>query len=73
VREELEWDPDLDATDIAVSVKKAWITLAGFARSYARQVRPRPRQNAWLACPGSRMMSKLAYPAWMNDWSQSRA
>jgi hypothetical protein len=22
-------DPDLDATDIAVSVKKAWITLAG--------------------------------------------
>src|SRR5258705_7346113 len=34
VREELEWDPDLDASDIAVSVKKGVATLAGFVRSY---------------------------------------
>jgi osmotically-inducible protein OsmY len=34
VREELEWDPDLDAEDIAVSVKKGVLTLAGFTRSY---------------------------------------
>jgi osmotically-inducible protein OsmY len=26
VKEELQWDPDLDATDIAVSVKKGVVT-----------------------------------------------
>jgi osmotically-inducible protein OsmY len=34
VKEELEWDPDLDATDIAVSVKNGVVTLTGFVRSY---------------------------------------
>jgi osmotically-inducible protein OsmY len=34
VKEELEWHPDLDATDIAVSVKKGVVTLAGFVKSY---------------------------------------
>src|SRR6202035_3944286 len=34
VREELKWDPDLDAEDIAVSVKKGVVTLAGFTHSY---------------------------------------
>jgi osmotically-inducible protein OsmY len=34
VREELEWDPDLDATDIAVSVKNGVVTLTGFVKSY---------------------------------------
>ena len=34
VRDELKWDPDLDATDIAVSVKNGVVTLAGFTRSY---------------------------------------
>jgi osmotically-inducible protein OsmY len=34
VREELQWDPDLDATDIAVSAKDGVVTLAGFVRSY---------------------------------------
>ena len=34
VREELEWDPDLDASDIAISVKNGVVTLTGFARSY---------------------------------------
>jgi osmotically-inducible protein OsmY len=34
VREELEWDPDLDATDIAVSVKQGVVALAGFVKSY---------------------------------------
>jgi osmotically-inducible protein OsmY len=34
VREELQWDPDLDATNIAVSVKDGVVTLAGFVRSY---------------------------------------
>jgi osmotically-inducible protein OsmY len=35
VREELEWDPDLDATDIAVSIKKGVVTLTGFVHSFA--------------------------------------
>src|SRR4051812_9588035 len=34
VKEELQWDPDLDASDIAVSVKKGVVTLAGFVKSY---------------------------------------
>jgi osmotically-inducible protein OsmY len=34
VKEELQWDPDLDSTDIAISVKKGVVTLAGFVRSY---------------------------------------
>jgi osmotically-inducible protein OsmY len=34
VRDELKWDPDLDASDIAVSVKDGVVTLAGFTKSY---------------------------------------
>jgi osmotically-inducible protein OsmY len=34
VKEELQWDPDLDATDIAVAVKNGVVTLAGFVKSY---------------------------------------
>jgi osmotically-inducible protein OsmY len=34
VREELQWEPDLNAEDIAVSVKDGVVTLAGFTRSY---------------------------------------
>ncbi len=35
VEDELRWDPDLDATDIAVTVKSGVVTLAGFAHSYS--------------------------------------
>lgn len=38
VEEELEWDPDIDATDIAVAVKGGVVTLTGFARSYNDKV-----------------------------------
>jgi osmotically-inducible protein OsmY len=34
VKEELKWDPNLDATDIAASVGKGVVTLAGFVKSY---------------------------------------
>lgn len=34
VKAELEWDPDLDATDIAVKVKSGVVELSGFVRSY---------------------------------------
>ena len=34
VKDELSWNPDLDATDIAVSVKSGVVTLTGFVKSY---------------------------------------
>ncbi len=37
VEDELRWDPDIDATDIAVNVKSGVVTLAGFVRSYMQK------------------------------------
>jgi osmotically-inducible protein OsmY len=37
VEQELQYDPDIRATDIAVSVKDGVVTLAGFVRSYAQK------------------------------------
>lgn len=37
VEDELRWDPDINATDIAVAVKDGVITLAGFVRSYGQK------------------------------------
>jgi osmotically-inducible protein OsmY len=37
VEDELRWDPDIDATDIAVSVNNGVVTLSGFVRSYAQK------------------------------------
>lgn len=34
VEAELKWDPDIDATDIAVSAKSGVVTLAGYVPSY---------------------------------------
>lgn len=35
VREELKWDPDLNAEDIAITVKDGVVTLAGFTKRYS--------------------------------------
>ncbi|RJF78701.1 BON domain-containing protein [Rhodopseudomonas palustris] len=35
VRDELKWDPHVDDSDIAISVKDGVVTLAGFTHSYA--------------------------------------
>lgn len=37
VEEELRWDPDVNATDIAVAVKDGVVTLSGFVRSYSER------------------------------------
>ncbi len=37
VEDELRWDPDIDATDIAVAVNNGVVTLGGFVRSYAQK------------------------------------
>jgi osmotically-inducible protein OsmY len=38
VEEELQWDPEIDATDIAVSVKNGVVSLTGYSHSYADKV-----------------------------------
>jgi osmotically-inducible protein OsmY len=37
VENELRWDPDIDATDIGVSVHNGVVTLTGFVRSYMQK------------------------------------
>jgi len=37
VEAELKWDPDIDATDIAVAVKGGVVTLTGFVHSYTHK------------------------------------
>jgi osmotically-inducible protein OsmY len=37
VEAELKWDPDVDATDIAVSIKNGIVTLTGFVKSYLQK------------------------------------
>ena len=37
VEEELRFNPDIDATDIAVAVKGGVVTLSGFVRSYSQK------------------------------------
>lgn len=37
VEDELRWDPDIDATDIAVNVHNGVVTLTGFVRGYVQK------------------------------------
>lgn len=37
VEAELRWDPDMDASDLVVSVKDGIVTLTGFVRSYSQK------------------------------------
>ena len=37
VEDELRWDPDIDATDVGVTVHNGVVTLTGFVRSYAQK------------------------------------
>ena len=37
VEAELRWDPDIDSTDIGVTVKDGVVTLTGFVRSYSQK------------------------------------
>jgi osmotically-inducible protein OsmY len=37
VEDELRWDPDIDATDIAVNASNGVVTLTGFVRSYMQK------------------------------------
>src|ERR1700732_3564753 len=46
VEAELRWNPDIDATDIAVAVKDSVVTLTGFVRSYGQKTEASRPQNA---------------------------
>ena len=59
VKEELKWDPDLDASDIAVSVKKGVVTLAGLSRATPTSTRLKPPPSAWLGSLQSRTTSRF--------------
>jgi osmotically-inducible protein OsmY len=37
VEDELQWDPDIDPTDIAVAVKSGVVSLAGYVKSYMQK------------------------------------
>jgi osmotically-inducible protein OsmY len=37
VEEELRWDPDIDATDVAVAVRDGVVALTGYVRSYMQK------------------------------------
>jgi osmotically-inducible protein OsmY len=37
LKDEFEWDPGLDATDLAVSVKQGVVSLTGFVKSSANR------------------------------------
>jgi osmotically-inducible protein OsmY len=37
VEDELQWDPDIDPTDIAVAVKNGVVSLAGYVKSYMQK------------------------------------
>jgi osmotically-inducible protein OsmY len=58
VEEELRWDPDIDATDIAVAVKDGVVTVSGFVRSYTEKLTPRPQQSVSPASPRWRATSR---------------
>jgi osmotically-inducible protein OsmY len=38
VEDELRWDPDINATDIAATVRDGVVTLTGFVRSYSQKL-----------------------------------
>jgi osmotically-inducible protein OsmY len=38
VEDELRWDPDISANDVAVAVKSGVVTLTGFVRSYGQKL-----------------------------------
>src|SRR4051812_49408604 len=38
VEDELRWNPDIDATDIAVAVKNGVVALTGYARSFLQKM-----------------------------------
>lgn len=49
VEAELKWDPDIDATDIAVAVKGGVVALTGFVKSTPINGRRRAMRNEWPA------------------------
>jgi osmotically-inducible protein OsmY len=52
VERELKWDPDIEATDIAVAVKDGVVTLSGFVRSYTQKLQAETAAKRVLGVKG---------------------
>jgi len=52
VERELKWDPDIEATDIAVAVKDGVVTLTGFVRSYTQKLQAETAATRVLGVKG---------------------
>jgi BON domain-containing protein len=73
VKDELQWQPGLDATDVAVSVKDGVVALTGFVRRYsdkqdfaatATSRTRKPPQSTSRELSGWRTTSRFACPPW---------
>jgi len=75
VKDELQWRPDLDATDIAVSVKNGVVTLTGFVHSYVDKYEAGGQpQSAWRALSDWPTTSRCDCVTWTRSPTQrSRA
>jgi osmotically-inducible protein OsmY len=58
VEEELKWEPNVDATDIAVAFKNGVVTLTGFVRSYAHKRAAERAAKSVAGVVGLKMTSK---------------
>src|SRR3981081_3143786 len=63
VKEEFQWDPDLDATDIAVSVKKGVVTLVGFVKSYTDKFEAEAAAKSVAGVAGGRNDLEVRLPS----------
>ena len=64
VKDELQWNPDLDASDIAVLVKSGVVSLTGYVRSYTDKYEAEAAAKRVAGVVGVAMISKCGYRAW---------
>ena len=72
VEAELKWDPDIDATDIAVAVKDGVATLTGYVRSYMQKWQAERTPSAFPAWLPSRTTSRCACRSSTNAQTRNR-
>src|SRR5258707_1020761 len=70
VQEELKWNPDLDSTDIAETVKDSVVTLAGFVKSYVDKI---DANHITVEANGSEVVLKGSVRSWAEREEDERA
>jgi BON domain-containing protein len=56
------WDPDIDATDIAVAVKNGIVTLTGFVRSYSQKCQAKADMQSTTETTLTELVHEAANP-----------